>query len=400
MADAKQPRRSERLRLVQLAFCFQAVTALLPLAEEEAAAERVAEATAAADLLAASTSTTVPTPTAAPSLLAKRARDSPPPDSRVVAPDILEARARTRAKFNAGATFRKAINALKSKYPQYKDFTFVPRNGEAGSITGLTDKNGRLFALRQEAPKYVLEEGLSDKLEALVQAFTDGGKNEGSSLKRGDHMGAKAGVFRDMGAIDPHYNRYYLGRQQEWDTFLQDPVVTRQIGRMDSLFSDFYPAMHAYYEDLKASIKASRGLNFLGGAFASVCLNTGNSVIAKLHRDHVNLLLGLCLILAMGDFDSRLGGHLVLLEAGVILELAPGDLALIPSAGITHGNLPIQKGERRNSMAFWTSGNVFLWKELGNRSMSKLSPKEQAAYMKMSKEGLLDMLRSHFPIQK
>lgn len=156
--------------------------------------------------------------------------------------------------------------------------------------------------------------------------------------------------------------------------------------------------MHKYYEDLKAHIKESRQLDFLAGPFASICLNTGDSVAAKLHRDHINLLLGFCLILAMGDFNPKTGGHLILKEAGVILEFGPGDLTLIPSAAVTHGNIPIPIGERRNSMALWTSGNVVSWKELGNQSWSVLTQKERDAYNVERKEAVTEMLRSHFPI--
>ena len=65
---------------------------------------------------------------------------------------------------------------------------------------GLTDSSGRLFALREEAPKWMKDEGQIEKLEDLVTTFAAGGNNEGPSEHRGDHMGSKAGVSREVGA--------------------------------------------------------------------------------------------------------------------------------------------------------------------------------------------------------
>lgn len=155
--------------------------------------------------------------------------------------------------------------------------------------------------------------------------------------------------------------------------------------------------MYTYYESLAESLSASRDLNFLGGTFSSVCLNTGDNVATKRHRDLFNLLLGLCLILVLGNFDSTFGGHLVLEEAQVIVELARGDMFFLPSAMFTHSNTPIKAGDTRNSMAYWTSGNVFLWAELDEKAMSRCTEAQKAAFRKR-REGLLAQLLSHFPV--
>ena len=100
--------------------------------------------------------------------------------------------------------------------------------------------------------------------------------------------------------------------------------------------------MSTYYGALNKSLQESRNVEFLAKPYASVCLNTGDNALSKRHRDLYNLLLGLCAILALGDFDSKLGGCLVLKEARVIVELAPGDVFLFPLAMFTTWNITVQ----------------------------------------------------------
>ncbi|KAK4690793.1 hypothetical protein P7C70_g9490, partial [Phenoliferia sp. Uapishka_3] len=283
------------------------------------------------------------------------------------------------------------------------DYTYIPRTGLGGKVTGLTDSCGHLFALREEAPEWVLKGGRNgnvlQKVEKLVNDFTSDGKNEGRNLLRGQHLGSKAGVFREMGAPVriPMYNKYYKSRKEEWDGLLAKPVFQRLHGRMEGVFNGYFRDMSLSYKRLEKALKDDLDLRFLGGPFASLCLNTGDNVATRRHRDALNLLLGLCCIFVNGTFDSRVGGHLVLEEAKVIIELGAGDLCFIPSGMFTHWNIPIGKGGRRNSIAYWTSGNVFLWEELAGKPKSQLSLDELAEWEGRKRE-VWALLLSHFPL--
>jgi hypothetical protein len=73
----------------------------------------------------------------------------------------------------------------------------------------------------------------------------------------------------------------------------------------------------------------------------------------------------MCLISPYGSFDYRAGGHLVLHELKLILELPPGSIVLIPSALITHHNIPIAPGELCQAFTAYTPGRMFQWVENG-----------------------------------
>lgn len=96
--------------------------------------------------------------------------------------------------------------------------------------------------------------------------------------------------------------------------------------------------------------------------FAAVTGNMGPRTVCIPHRDAGNLAWGWCVVCALGDFDPTAGGHMVLHEAKVILEFGPSDIIFLPSAIITHENLPVQENEQRYSLTFYSSGELFrLW---------------------------------------
>lgn len=95
--------------------------------------------------------------------------------------------------------------------------------------------------------------------------------------------------------------------------------------------------------------------------FTSVSFNMGPSTISWPHKDTFNLAFGWCAITALGNFDPDKGGHLVLWELGLIIRFPPGSTILIPSALLTHSNVPIQQGEERYSIIQYTSSGLFRW---------------------------------------
>lgn len=159
---------------------------------------------------------------------------------------------------------------------------------------------------------------------------------------------------------------------------------------------EYFPSMYSLYQEL-ASRLAQDDLHMLAGPFASLCLNTGGRVATAEHRDHLNLLPGLCGIFPSGKFNSRRGGHLVLVEAKIVVELAEGDVFLFPSAIFTHYNIPLQPGDCRNSLACWSGGSLFLWAKLGGRPKTELSAKERKEF-EFGKEEMLDLLYKNFPL--
>jgi CRISPR/Cas system-associated endonuclease Cas3-HD len=79
----------------------------------------------------------------------------------------------------------------------------------------------------------------------------------------------------------------------------------------------------------------------------------------------------MCLISPYGSFNYKEGGHLVLDELKLILELSPGCIAFIPSALFTHHNIPIAPGEKRQAFTAYTPARMFQWVENGFKCVGK-----------------------------
>jgi hypothetical protein len=100
----------------------------------------------------------------------------------------------------------------------------------------------------------------------------------------------------------------------------------------------------------------------------------------------MNLPFGFCAIHAFGDYDHTKGGHLVLKELKLIIQFPPGALILIPSATITHGNIPVREGETRTSFTQYTAGALFRFVDNGFQPEKKFKKRDANGYRKMMEE--------------
>ena len=91
-----------------------------------------------------------------------------------------------------------------------------------------------------------------------------------------------------------------------------------------------------------------------------------------MHTDTGNKANGLCAITALGQFDPKRGGHLVLGQLGLVIEFPPGSTILIPSATVLHGNTPIAENETRMSVTQYAAGGLFRWVRYGFQSERNL----------------------------
>lgn len=104
--------------------------------------------------------------------------------------------------------------------------------------------------------------------------------------------------------------------------------------------------------------------------FAAVTANLGPQTICSLHRDFLNLVFGWCLIFILGEYDHTKGGHIILWEPKLVVEVRPGDLVYLPSGCVTHGNVPLKdSGERRYSVTWYTAGGLFAWVAAGYQTL-------------------------------
>ncbi|KAF9049002.1 hypothetical protein BJ165DRAFT_1526387 [Panaeolus papilionaceus] len=142
------------------------------------------------------------------------------------------------------------------------------------------------------------------------------------------------------------------------------PAFRRISNYTSSVFASWAPQMHKYYEDTLAAIHGKYPdleRPFLRSAFSATTYNMGPQTVCFPHTDLANLAYGWCAIVALGDYNPTLGGHLVLWECKLVVEFPPGSLVFIPSAIIAHSNTPIQPHEHRYSFTQYTAGGLFRW---------------------------------------
>ncbi|EJD38756.1 hypothetical protein AURDEDRAFT_39960, partial [Auricularia subglabra TFB-10046 SS5] len=99
--------------------------------------------------------------------------------------------------------------------------------------------------------------------------------------------------------------------------------------------------------------------------FAAHTLNLGPQVRCILHRDSQNWVEGPCPIIIIGEFDHTVSGQFIIEEAKVALELRSGDIMILLSSLLTHGNTPLREGEVRLSWTCWMAGGLVRWLAAG-----------------------------------
>jgi hypothetical protein len=104
---------------------------------------------------------------------------------------------------------------------------------------------------------------------------------------------------------------------------------------------------------------------FKNSPFASLTVNFGPRTICVFHRDFANLAPGMCAITALGNYDHTKGGHIVLWELKLIIEFPPGTTVLIPSAFVTHANIPVAEDEIQYSFTQYSAASLYRYVENG-----------------------------------
>jgi hypothetical protein len=126
-------------------------------------------------------------------------------------------------------------------------------------------------------------------------------------------------------------------------------------------FAMWMPKLHKYYVDhldtlLQHDCKLHQ--NFHNSVWSSTTINFSPRTCCKKHMDFNNLPFG---IYAAGNYKLKEGSHLVLWEAGLVIEFPPGSMILIPSTVLMRSNAPIPKGSTRYSITQYTAGGLFRW---------------------------------------
>ncbi|KAF8200835.1 hypothetical protein BJ912DRAFT_1019823 [Pholiota molesta] len=137
-------------------------------------------------------------------------------------------------------------------------------------------------------------------------------------------------------------------------------------GFATSLMATWAPKLYAYYVKHLSSLHdhyPALHRIFPSSIFAASTYNLGPRTVCFRHTDFANLAYGWCAVTALGSFNPKTSGHLVLWECGLVIEFPPGSTILLPSAIVSHCNLSIGASETRYSFTQYTAGGLFRWVE-------------------------------------
>ncbi|PPQ84225.1 hypothetical protein CVT24_004612, partial [Panaeolus cyanescens] len=211
---------------------------------------------------------------------------------------------------------------------------------------------------------------------------------------RGDFTAVTYGVSYGQGSQLPHWLRC------PHDELMRKAFLNEHIKRLATFasyaFAMWAPNVYGYYRkqiSLLLSKMPSLKWTFYNMIWLCATINFGPHVCCLPHRDLLNLPFGWCSIIALGDFDYRKGGHLVLHDLRMVIEFPPGCVILIPSALLNHANTPLQAGERRMSFTQFCAGGIFRFIENGFCTEKQLKKDDKKMYEEMmrAKEGRREM---------
>ncbi|KAF8887439.1 hypothetical protein CPB84DRAFT_1684645 [Gymnopilus junonius] len=134
------------------------------------------------------------------------------------------------------------------------------------------------------------------------------------------------------------------------------------------------PKVYGYYRgylnELFEKMPSLRRI-FTASIFPSAAFNFGPNIWTYKHRDTFNCPFGFCAIQALGCFDPKKGGQIILWEPKLVIEFLPTSLILIPSATITHSNVPVTEGDERASFTqYCTSGLFAMWMQGSEKNVA------------------------------
>lgn len=150
-------------------------------------------------------------------------------------------------------------------------------------------------------------------------------------------------------------------------------------------FQAWAPKVYDYYCERLNSLwehMPTLRRNFPRSVFPALAFNLGPAVWTYRHRDFLNCPFGWCSVQALGRFDPAKGGHLILWDLELYVEFPPGALILLPSATISHSNVPVQDGDLRMSFVQYCPGGLFRYVDYGFRT-EEFKVKDPAGYERM-----------------
>ncbi len=132
------------------------------------------------------------------------------------------------------------------------------------------------------------------------------------------------------------------------------------------------PRLYDSYVELTGELRArdpELRPPFEGNAFAAATFNLGPNTVTHRHTDQQNIPWGMCAVTALGKYNPKRSGHIVLWPLRKVIEFPPGATIFLPSATVPHSNTILTSpGESRLSITQYTAGGLCRWAACGFQS--------------------------------
>ncbi|KAI0056513.1 hypothetical protein BV25DRAFT_1813952, partial [Artomyces pyxidatus] len=240
------------------------------------------------------------------------------------------------------------------------------------------DAQGRMFIYRAWSPEGPVWNTINSMLTS-ARRHLDGVEPTFDSSDRGAFKAYYFGLHRGSQKL-PMMSLYHRKHEELVKTLQHELRAVREV--ISGIFKLNFPSLYHRYCSI-ADFVAEKlpDCNAAFYPFASFAFNVGRVVTAK-HKDHQNLIAGLCMIIPFGTFDYRTCCRFVVVELGLEFEVAAGVPIFIPSAMYTHYNTALAAIGVRESFVAWTGAAVAQWVDLGGRAVNELSKAEKADYLR------------------
>ncbi|TFK63313.1 hypothetical protein BDN72DRAFT_776013 [Pluteus cervinus] len=247
----------------------------------------------------------------------------------------------------------------------------------------IVDKNDRVVAVlvsKLQDPGYTAS---CKRVEALMGREGGAAKFtvQDTVHKRGLFPAVNAGITHGQGGGSPVNLK--SDHAETLNRLLQDVDVQRLASAADSGFASWAPELYKHYHERLSRLWASHPnlhRNFSRSVYPTAAFNFGPRVRTYQHRDHLNCPYGWCAVQALGNFNPKEGGHLILWELKLVVEFPAHSLILLPSAAVTHSNTAVKESETRFSFTQYCPGALFRYIDNGMMTDKDLRQKDKTLY--------------------
>ncbi|KAG8947699.1 hypothetical protein FRC04_010543 [Tulasnella sp. 424] len=236
---------------------------------------------------------------------------------------------------------------------------------------------------------------LTASLETLARNM-ENRQASAPGVPRGEHSWAHWGYSYGGGERRPTSRQQTKQERTWWGHFLDQPAYINTTQTILDSWKTWAPNVLSDYTQCHQDIlERLPTLDRVHGAdpdsilpFASLTANLGPQTVCQAHRDIKNKASGgICGIKTLGPYNWQLGGHIVLHELGLVVEMRPGDIIFFPSAVITHETIPVSPDEKRYSLVWYSAGGLFRWCDADFQSLRNWATQDPTAYNAHQEKG-------------